>query len=50
MDYIPACSILRIDKQGMYRSLAPVLLLPSSYLMLIGLFLFKLNAGQWKRK
>lgn len=38
MDYIPACSILRIDKQGTYRSLAPILLLPDMYLMLIHLF------------
>lgn len=46
MDYIPACSIFRIDKYGMCRSLAPILLFPGMYLMLICLFLFKLNACQ----
>lgn len=40
MDYILACSILRTDKQGMYRSLAPILILPGMYLMLICLSLF----------
>lgn len=50
MNSIPACSVLRIDKQGVYRSLAPILLLPDMYLMLICHFLFKLNACQWKRK
>lgn len=40
MDYIPACSILRTDKQGMYRSLAPILMLPGMYLILIGISLF----------
>lgn len=43
MDYIPACSILRTDKQGTYRSLAPILLLPDMYLMLIHLFTFFLS-------
>lgn len=50
MDYILACSILKIDKQGMYRSLAPVLLLPAMYLMLICFIFLKLNACPWKRK
>lgn len=40
MDYVPACSILRTDKQGMYRYLAPILILPGKYLMLICISLF----------
>lgn len=50
MDYILACSILRTDKQGMYRSLAPIFVLPDRCLMLISLSLSKLNVCQWKRK
>lgn len=40
MDYIPACSILRTDKQGVYRSLVLILILPGMYLMLIYIRLF----------
>lgn len=40
MDYIPPYSILRTDKQGMYRSLVPILILSGLYLMLIYIRLF----------
>lgn len=43
MNYVPACSILRTDEEGTYKTLAPILILPGMYAGIYKPFLFLLE-------